>query len=394
MLFVLDSAGVPSVAKILRIGVASNPEPGASRRRSTNPGDQTSRSASPSTCSSSPADPNGDPLTLLGQRPAARPDARPDDRPHQRHADTPAATTCRHRERRHQRRLRELRLDRDQRRGAARSRRCRRCRRCSPAPAWPATPRAPAAASTCSTSWNFGDGTPHGLVDLRRPPPTRSRAPGIYYVTVTANDDRGIPVSRTACRRSTCRRRARADRLVQLAFEPRATRQRAAVGREPGQRLGHRVRRRHARQAARDQRRHRAALDRRGAERPDLGDQPAKRDDQRHRSGHARGHADDRAAARLAAVRHRVRAGGAHAFVALEAPPASCSSSTPPASRSSAACVGPNPRHVSIAAERRSVYVSRFITPPLPGEGTRVVQTTVGTTDYGGEVVVVDAARR
>ena len=38
------------------------------------------------------------------------------------------------------------------------------------------------------------------------------------------------------------------------------------------------------------------------------------------------------------------------------------------------------------------MYVSRFITPPLPGESTAAVQTTVGGTDYGGEVVVVDSA--
>ncbi len=38
------------------------------------------------------------------------------------------------------------------------------------------------------------------------------------------------------------------------------------------------------------------------------------------------------------------------------------------------------------------MYVSRFITPPLPGESTAAVQTTIGTTDYGGEVVVVDGA--
>ncbi len=38
------------------------------------------------------------------------------------------------------------------------------------------------------------------------------------------------------------------------------------------------------------------------------------------------------------------------------------------------------------------MYVSRFITPPLPGESTAAVQTTIGSTDYGGEVVVVDGA--
>ena len=34
------------------------------------------------------------------------------------------------------------------------------------------------------------------------------------------------------------------------------------------------------------------------------------------------------------------------------------------------ASVGPNPRQVAISADGASVYVSRFITPPLPGEAT------------------------
>ncbi|HEX5163351.1 MAG TPA: putative Ig domain-containing protein [Steroidobacteraceae bacterium] len=50
--------------------------------------------------------------------------------------------------------------------------------------------------------------------------------------------------------------------------------------------------------------------------------------------------------------------------------------------------VGSNPRHVSVNADGTQVYVSRFITPPLPGEGTAQVQP--GTA--GGEVVQVSAA--
>ena len=50
--------------------------------------------------------------------------------------------------------------------------------------------------------------------------------------------------------------------------------------------------------------------------------------------------------------------------------------------------VGKNPRHVSVNADGTSVYVSRFITPPLPGEATALVQP--GTA--GGEVVQVNAA--
>jgi YVTN family beta-propeller protein len=51
--------------------------------------------------------------------------------------------------------------------------------------------------------------------------------------------------------------------------------------------------------------------------------------------------------------------------------------------------VGPNPRHVSVSADGARVYVSRFITPPLPGESTAAVQTTSGGEPVGGEVVVI-----
>ncbi len=49
--------------------------------------------------------------------------------------------------------------------------------------------------------------------------------------------------------------------------------------------------------------------------------------------------------------------------------------------------VGANPRHLSVTGDGSRVYVSRFVTPPLSGESTAVVQTATG----GAEVVVVNA---
>ncbi len=49
--------------------------------------------------------------------------------------------------------------------------------------------------------------------------------------------------------------------------------------------------------------------------------------------------------------------------------------------------VGPNVRHLSLTGDGTRLYASRFITPPLPGESTAVVQTTAA----GGEIVVVNA---
>ncbi len=50
--------------------------------------------------------------------------------------------------------------------------------------------------------------------------------------------------------------------------------------------------------------------------------------------------------------------------------------------------LGVRPRHLAMSANGDAIYVSRFITPPLPGESTAVVDTTTG----GGEVLVVDPA--
>jgi len=54
--------------------------------------------------------------------------------------------------------------------------------------------------------------------------------------------------------------------------------------------------------------------------------------------------------------------------------------------------VGANPRHVAVSGDGASAYVSRFVSPPLPGEGTTAVQTTVNGLPAGGEVVVVATA--
>ena len=55
--------------------------------------------------------------------------------------------------------------------------------------------------------------------------------------------------------------------------------------------------------------------------------------------------------------------------------------------------VGTSPRHLSVSGDSARVLVSRFVTPPLPGEGTAAVQTTTADgVQHGGEVVVVDAA--
>ena len=54
--------------------------------------------------------------------------------------------------------------------------------------------------------------------------------------------------------------------------------------------------------------------------------------------------------------------------------------------------VGANPRHLSMSASGRQLLVSRFISPPLPGEATASPQAQASGVDHGGEIVVADAA--
>lgn len=79
---------------------------------------------------------------------------------------------------------------------------------------------------------------------------------------------------------------------------------------------------------------------------------------------------------------------GGYAFVALEAGGRLLKFDAASGVLLASLTVGPNARHVSVNADGTSVYVSRFITPPLPGENT--AQVLPGAA--GGEVLVVNAA--
>jgi YVTN family beta-propeller protein len=79
---------------------------------------------------------------------------------------------------------------------------------------------------------------------------------------------------------------------------------------------------------------------------------------------------------------------GGYAYVVLEAKGQLLKLDANSGSTLATLNVGKRPRHVSVSADGTLVYVSRFVTPPLPGEGTAVVQP--GTA--GGEVVVASTA--
>ena len=76
-----------------------------------------------------------------------------------------------------------------------------------------------------------------------------------------------------------------------------------------------------------------------------------------------------------------------HALVALEGTGQLLKINTSSFATAATLAVGANARHVSVAADGSTAYVSRFITPPLAGEGSTAVQTA----GAGGQVVVVDS---
>lgn len=83
---------------------------------------------------------------------------------------------------------------------------------------------------------------------------------------------------------------------------------------------------------------------------------------------------------------------GSAAYVALEGTGVLLKLNVSTGATLGSANVGANPRHLSIASASNRVFVSRFISPALPGEGTAVVQTQVAGVNKGGEVVVVTPA--
>ena len=77
--------------------------------------------------------------------------------------------------------------------------------------------------------------------------------------------------------------------------------------------------------------------------------------------------------------------GGGSAYVVLEAAGRLLRLDAASGAQQAAVDVGAHPRHVSVSADAATVLVSRFITPPLPGEST----ATVDTRSAGAEVLAL-----
>ncbi|HZF16033.1 MAG TPA: fibronectin type III domain-containing protein, partial [Steroidobacteraceae bacterium] len=82
---------------------------------------------------------------------------------------------------------------------------------------------------------------------------------------------------------------------------------------------------------------------------------------------------------------------GGYAYVALEGTGRLLKLDATTGTQVASVAVGANPRQLSVSADGGTVYVSRFVTPHLPGEETLNVQTQVGGVNVGGEVLIVNA---
>ncbi len=53
--------------------------------------------------------------------------------------------------------------------------------------------------------------------------------------------------------------------------------------------------------------------------------------------------------------------------------------------------IGNHPKHLAVQSDSKQIFVSHFITPPLPDESTANVKTAVNGVNVGGEISVIDA---
>ncbi len=84
---------------------------------------------------------------------------------------------------------------------------------------------------------------------------------------------------------------------------------------------------------------------------------------------------------------------GRHGYVTLEAVGQVLELDPLSGGETGRVAVGAGPRHLSVDAKGTRLFVSRFITPPLPGEsGAQVKTVDASGSPVGGEVVVVDSA--
>ncbi len=390
ILFVINSAGVPSLGKIVRMGVAGNPNP-AVTPAVTNPANRTSVQGSTVNLQLTASDPNGDTLSYAA---TGLPAGLSLNTPTGLISGVPTTVGTFN--------VTVTASDGINVASASFTWTITNGTTLALAPlsAWaPLLAGTGVATYTANTSgginviyrWDFGDGT--SVVTSNQATTSHTfAAPGIYTVTVTANDDRGIPVSRSGVQTVYLPlAAARPTASSTLAFEPRITgNARLWVVNQDNDSVTVFDAVTHARLREINV----GAAPRAIAVAPNGLIWVTNRQSATISVIDPNSLAISNTIALPRASQPYGIAfvpGGAHAVVALGATGQLLKLDASSYAQTGSVNVGPNPRHLSIHADG-SVYVSRFITPPLPGEGTATVQTTVGATHYGGEVVVVNSA--
>ncbi len=386
MLFVLDDSGVPSVAKMVRVNVAPALNTAIAPTISS-PGNQSSTTATVVGLQIAASDPNGDPLTYSasGLPPGLAINAGSD-----RISGTPTTPGT----------YSVSVAASDGLNSANTSFLWQVTAVATPLVLTPPTPLAPTVSGANATfsasatgtnprySWTFGDGSA-----ATAPSPSGSAAhtyaaPGVYYATVTVSDDSGTTLSSTLMHQVFLTTSAQAPSIsASIAYEVRSgAPSRLWVVNADNDSVSVFDTTTRARLAE-------IAV---GAAPRTLAIAP---DGSVWVTNKQAASVSVISAASLAVTRTialprgsqpygvaMARASG-NALVALEGTGQLLKIGTTSFATTGTLAVGANARHVAVAADGSTAYVTRFVTPPLAGEATAAVNTASG----GGQVVVVDS---
>ncbi len=385
MLYALNEAGVPSIARVVKVNVASNWNPAISPVLA-NPGSQSGTWGISASLQLAATDPNGD---ELGYGASGLPAGMTLDASTGLISGTPSAAGN----------FNVVVAASD---GVNTATQSFVWTIADPAPLQVQPPPPPAAmlfggqatytasianGQNAQLRWDFDDGSPVTEWSTETTVSHTFTRPGVYYVTVTAIDDRGVPVSQTfvqAVHLPLTANRPTASSTV--AWEPRAEGNRVWVVNQDNDTASVFNAVTHAKIAE-------IAV---GAAPRSVAIAPNGRIWVTNKQSSSISMIDPTSLAvvqTLPLPRASQPYGivfdptGSAAFVACAATGALLKLNPATGATLGVVNIGPNARHLSMSGDGQTLYASRFITPPTPGEGTASVQTGLG----GAEVVTLAA---